>query len=196
MDMGIEGVITIFISILSLTISAITAWLTLLRKGTVRMTQPTMLFFGYDGNDPEIYLRTLLYSTSKRNHIIENMFVKLHRGESLQTFNLWAYGNGKLSRGSGINVSPDGLTCDHHFLLPKDETVYHFLQGDYILEVYALLVNSPSPKLLARLSFTLPMDHATALFASKDAGVFFDWGPDSQKYMPHIDIRPKKENRT
>ena len=191
--MKIESIMTIFISILSLIISAITAWLTLFRKGTVLMTQPTMIAFTYEDDAPKIYLRTLLYSTSNKNHIIENMFVKLHRGESLQTFNLWAYGDkGSLSRGSGINISPEGLTCDHYFLVPKDGTVYNFLQGDYILEVYALLVNKPSPRRLASLRFTLPLDHASAMYASRDAGVFFDWGPDSQKYLPHIDIRSKR----
>ncbi len=43
-------VIAIIISCLTLVISAITAWLTLLQKGTVRMTQPTVIYFGPDGH--------------------------------------------------------------------------------------------------------------------------------------------------
>ena len=63
--------ISIIIATIALTISAITAWLTLFRRGRVRMTQPTVIFFGPDSpNSPKVFLRTLLYSTSKRGQII------------------------------------------------------------------------------------------------------------------------------
>ncbi len=58
--------ISIVVSILALTISVVTAWLTLFRRGTVRMTRPTAIYFGADGSvdrSPKVYLRTLLYST-------------------------------------------------------------------------------------------------------------------------------------
>ena len=185
-------IITIVIACLSLAISAITAWLTLLRKGTVRMTQPTMIFFGYDPDgSSKVFLRTLLYSTSKRSQIVESMFIRLQRGESSQTFNIWVYGNGSLARGSGIKVGPDGVTYNHHFLIPKDGTVYEFLAGDYVVEVYAALVNARSPILLYRLRLSLSSEHATAL-KDRNVGVFFDWGPDSQKYHAYIDIRPAR----
>jgi len=184
-------IVAIVISVFSLFIAGLTAWLTLLRKGTVKMTQPTMLFFG---RDPEgmskVFLRTLLYSTSKRNQIVESMFVKVKRGETLQTFNLWVYGDTFLARGSGINVGPDGLVCNHHFLTPKDGTAYTFLPGAYIIEVYASLVGGRSPLLLSRINLSLRDDHASAM-RSKDVGVFFDWGPDSLSYHAHLDERPE-----
>lgn len=86
--------ISIVVSVLALAISVATAWLTLFRRGTVRMTQPTTIYFGADASaspSPKVYLRTLLYSTAKRGQIIESMFVKLRRGESIQTFNIWGY---------------------------------------------------------------------------------------------------------
>jgi len=49
------------VSILALTISVVTAWLTLFRRGTVRMTRPTAIYFGADGSassSPKVYLRT------------------------------------------------------------------------------------------------------------------------------------------
>ena len=184
------GIITIVIACFSLCVSFTTAWLTLLQKGTVKMTQPTMVFFGYDPDgSSKVVLRTLLYSTSKRNHIVEGMFAKLYRGESAQTFNIWAYRNGQLVRGSGVNVGPDGVVYYHHFLVPKDGTSYRFLSGDYTLEVYATLVNARLPLLLSRLHLTLSSAQATAL-EDKSAGVFFDWGPDSQTYCGHVDRRP------
>src|SRR5947199_1770126 len=99
--------ISITVAVLSLAISAGTAWLTLFRRGTVRMTQPTVIFFGPDmprNRDeiplPKVYLRTLLFSTSKRGRIIESMHVALARNETLQTFNVWVHGDEKLVRGS------------------------------------------------------------------------------------------------
>lgn len=82
------------IAITALCVSVTTLWLTLLRRGRIRMTQPTTFFFGPDGAKglPKVYLRTLLYSTGKRGQIVESMFVKLRRGESVQTFNIWVYG--------------------------------------------------------------------------------------------------------
>ena len=53
------------ISVLALTLSSVTAWLTLFRRGTVKMTQPTVIFFGPDSPRsaseiplPKIFLRT------------------------------------------------------------------------------------------------------------------------------------------
>ena len=108
--------ISIVVSVPALAISVATAWLTLFRRGTVRMTQPTTIYFGADASSspsPKVYLRTLLYSTAKRGQIIESMFVKLRRGESIQTFNIWVYGEGSLARGSGLYVGENGVTCNH-----------------------------------------------------------------------------------
>jgi hypothetical protein len=183
----------IVISIFSLFMAGLTVWLTLLRKGTIKMTQPAIIFFG---RDPEgmskVFLRTLLYSTSKRNHIVESMFVKVKRGESLQTFNLWVYGDTFLARGSGINVGPDGLVCNHHFLTPKDGTAYAFLPGGYTIEVYTSLVGRRSPLLLSTINLSLSDEHAAAMM-NKDVGVFFDWGPNSQNFHAHLDERPQEK---
>src|SRR5947199_1179157 len=100
--------ISITVAVLSLAISAGTAWLTLFRRGTVKMTQPTIIFFGPDmprsRSDtpiPKIFLRTLLFSTSKRGRVIESMHVAVSRNETHQNFNIWVYGDDKLVRGSG-----------------------------------------------------------------------------------------------
>ena len=71
--------VSIVISVSALAVSVTTAWLTLVRRGTIRMTQPTLVFFGPDGGggSPKVFLRTLLYSTAKRGQIVENMFLKL-----------------------------------------------------------------------------------------------------------------------
>ncbi|MGZ4037515.1 MAG: hypothetical protein ACXVPQ_06780, partial [Bacteroidia bacterium] len=99
--------ISILISITALTISALTFWLTRIKKGTIKMTRPTIIFFGPDGpkkNPDKVFIRTLLYSTSDRGQYIQNMFISLQRGESSQNFNVWVYGEKEFSRGSGLYV--------------------------------------------------------------------------------------------
>lgn len=115
--------VALAVSVLSLAVSAVTAWLTLFRRGTVRMTQPTVIFFGPDsprsGREkglPKIYLRTLLFSTSKRGRVIESMHVSLERSETRQNFNIWVHGDDKLVRGSGLYVGATGVAANHHFL--------------------------------------------------------------------------------
>jgi hypothetical protein len=159
------------------------------------MTQPTVIFFGPDGStkerpSPKVYLRTLLYSTAKRGRIIESMFIKLRRGESIQTFNIWVYGEGSLSRGSGLYVGENGVVCNHHFLLPEDGTTFEFLPGEYKLEVYASLVGRAKALRLAVVSLTVAERVATQL-QDKQFGVYFDWGPDSQHYHAHVRQHPK-----
>ena len=76
---------------LSLGVASMTAWLTLFRRGTVRMTQPTVIFFGPDTPRwpdeptlPKVYLGTLLVATSRRGRVIESMHVALSRNEMHQ----------------------------------------------------------------------------------------------------------------
>ncbi len=185
------AVASIVISLLAVVVSGVTAWLTLFRRGTLRMTQPTLVFFGPDSrsDDPKVFLRTLLYSTAKRGQIIENMFVKLQRGESVQNFSIWVYGEGALARGSGLLVTENGATFNHHFLLPKDGTHFEFLAGEYAVETYASLVGKPAPLLLNRVNLPVSEQQATAMKGT-GVGLFFDWGPDSKRYHPHLDERP------
>jgi hypothetical protein len=182
----------LLIALLALGISGVTAWLTLFRRGTIRMTQPTLLFFGPDGpgGPPKVFLRALLYSTAKRGQIVENMFVRLRRGESVQNFNIWVYGDGPLARGSGLFVGENGVTCNHHFLLPKDGTPFEFLAGDYVAEACASLVGGTRPLLLNRTQLAVRPEQAEVMRA-KGAGLFFDWGPDARAYHSHVDERPE-----
>jgi hypothetical protein len=183
-------IFSITISSLALLISGITFWLTYLRRGTVKMTQPTTIYLGNDKADvklPKVYLRTLLYSTSKKGQIIESFYIKLKRGETSQNFNIWVYGNDKLYRGSGLFVGQEGVTFYHHFLLPKDGTDYHFLPGDYNLEVYCKLVDSKKQKKLLSISLNLT-DNESRELQDISKGLYFDWGPDSNNYNKLIRV--------
>jgi hypothetical protein len=187
-----------FISCSALLISGITLWLTFFRKGKLVMTQPTVIFFGPDGSKfdsskNKIYLRTLLYSTAKRGQVLESLHVALHRNESKQNFNIWVYGEkGNLKRGSGIFVPQEGVTFDHHFLLPEDGANFNFLSGRYKLSVFAKLVGSKASYELAKVNLAISEAQAAQL-AEPNTGIYFDWGPDQQSYHSHIDKRPANE---
>jgi hypothetical protein len=188
--------IAIGISVLSLLVSVTTAWLTLFRRGTVKMTQPTVIFLGPDSPRsrldsplPKVFLRTLLFSTSKRGRIVESMHVALSRNETHQNFNIWVYGNEKLVRGSGLFVGETGVEANHHFLAPRDASSFRFTEGEYKLDVFARLLGDQKQMRLFSQRLEVSRDLAAAL-AEPSAGVYFDWGPDSSRYLPHVENRP------
>ena len=144
-------IISIIISTLALIVSGLTAWKALYQPGKIKMTQPTIIFFGPDGSSgpPKIFLRSILFSTANKGHIIENMYVQLTRGESAQNFNIWVYGEKEaLARGSGLFVGKEGIACNHHFLLPKDGNSFKFLPGEYTLKLFVTLLGKKFPVLL------------------------------------------------
>ncbi|XLS27959.1 hypothetical protein ACJD0Z_12205 [Flavobacteriaceae bacterium M23B6Z8] len=186
--------ITLTISLVALGISGLTFWLTRFKSGVVRMTRPTVIFFGPDGAGAEhkkVFIRTLLYSTSDKGKYVQNMFVRLQRGESVQNFNVWVYDNNGLVRGSGLFVNKSGIACNHHFLLPKDGTNYDFFAGDYLLQVYVESVDE-NPKMIFERLLTLTKNQEDEI-KSKMAGIYFDWAPNTQNYFSHIDSGPKKD---
>src|ERR1700677_3724031 len=164
-DDTITSMISLVLSVLSLALSILTAWLTLLRRGKLRMTRPTVIYFGPDGGPRKdatlkVFLRTLLYSTAKRGRVIESMYVRLRRAESTQNFNIWTYGEkGELRRGSGLFVPETGVEANHHFLLPSDGTHFKFLPGEYHLEVFVSSVNA-APKILLSVKLALSKEEA------------------------------------
>jgi hypothetical protein len=180
------------ISIFALAVSALTAWYTIFRIGKVKMTQPTVIFFGPDGgrsdstaSHPKIFLRTLLVSTSQRGRIIESMHVAVTRNETHQNFNIWVYGDKELVRGSGLFVGQSGIATNHHFLLPEDNTNFCFTEGQYKLEVFARLLGNKEYTRLFLQKLEISRDLAASLL-KPNTGLYFDWGPDSMSYFPHI----------
>lgn len=181
------------VSVLALGVSGVTAWLTLFRKGAVRMTQPTVIFFGQESAKgrmkPKVYLRTLLFSTSKRGRILESMHVSLARSEAKQNFNIWVHGDGKdLMRGSGLFVGENGVSANHHFLLPEDAN-FEWLPGRYQLTVNARLLGDTADTVLFTQGLEVSRE-ASERLVDASAGLYFDWGPDAGQYHTHVDERP------
>jgi hypothetical protein len=184
----------LIISLIALIISAMTFWLTRIRKGALKMTRPTIIFFGPDGGGEQhnkVFIRTLLYNTSERGQYVQNMFIRLQKGESIQNFNVWVYDNIGLVRGSGLYINQSGIACNHHFLLPKDGLDYVFKAGEYILQVFVETVNQKPKQIFEqRLSLTQSQQE---MMTNKKAGIYFDWAPNTQNYFPSIDTRLRKE---
>ncbi|WP_220388001.1 hypothetical protein [Shewanella woodyi] len=189
---------SLIFSCLALLVSGMTAWFTFFHKGKLVMTQPTVVFFGPDGANfnsikNKIFLRTLLYSTSKKGQVIESLHASVQRNESKQNFNVWVYGEkGNLKRGSGLFVPEEGVTADHHFLLPEDGANFEFLPGRYEVIVFAKLVGGNRPVELSKLNLEVTETQAASLLEA-NSGLYYDWGPDQQAYHSHVNKKSEQE---
>ncbi|GAA5044515.1 hypothetical protein GCM10011506_48090 [Marivirga lumbricoides] len=121
------------------------------------------------------------------------MFVRIHRGETTQTFNIWVYGEKKadLVRGSGLYIDATGKSLNHHFLLPKDGSNYQFLEGKYKLEVFASTLGAKKPQRIFTVELSITHEQAEKLKLNR-LGLYFDWGAESNAYHPNIYEPPLK----
>jgi hypothetical protein len=129
-----------------------------------------------------------LFSTSKRGLVVESMHVALSRNETHQNFNIWVYGDEKLVRGSGLFVGETGVAAIHHFLVPNDGSSVRFTAGHYRMDVFAKLLGDHRPILLFSQALEISREIGSMLEEAY-TGLYFDWGPDSSRYLPHTDKR-------
>lgn len=194
-----HSAVSLVVSGFSLAVAATTAWLTLWRRGTVRIGQPPTIYFGPDGAreaHSKVFVRALLYATAAQGRIVEGMFARLTRGESSQTFSVWVCGERRaLGRGVGVAVRADGVALDHHFLLPRDGTTYRFLPGIYKVELFAVLVGRARPLRLRSVEVQVTEDQARGLNEDPTSGLYFDWSPETGRYHGHLDHARLPEER-
>src|ERR1017187_7495849 len=91
--------------------------------------------------------------------------------------------------GSGLFVGETGVAANHHFLTPRDGNSFRFTEGHYRLDVFARLLGDQIQTRLFSQAIEISRELAVAL-AEPNAGVYFDWGPDSSRYLPHVENRP------
>ncbi len=181
------------VSVLALGVSLFTLWFTVLRHGTVRSTHPSFVAFRYDFVEKKvpqakIFLRALLFSSSKRGHVIESLFLRVREGSRNAEFSFWGYGDKDLIRGSGLFVPEAGVATNHHFNPIDAETLFLFSHGSYALELVAKLVNQ---KRLVSL-WTIVLDMPAAPFGSsiaRETAVFFSWSPEQRRYIASVEKR-------
>ena len=178
--------VSIVISVVSLLLSLTVAFFTLWWRGKLAMTRPVLFGFLYEGEQPKVFFRAMLYATGKRGHVIEALYLKVRRGGEAQTFDFWMYGETKdLKIGSGLRAGEDGVSFNHHFLPPKGDASFHFLPGKYTISIYARAVNRKKPLLLSSVTLRLSESHAHAV-REKTHWAVFTQEPESQAYRCEI----------
>lgn len=181
-------------SAIALVVSITVAYLTLFRRGKLGMTQPVLVGFLSEEGQPKLFLRALLYASGKRGHIVEALFLKVRRGDAVQTFDFWMYGQSKPEMiGSGLRVAEDGVAFNHYFLPPKDAS-FRFLAGDYVIEVYGKLLSRHKTVVLSTVTLSLSEEFAVA-FADPTMGILFTWMAESGCYRAEIS-RPQSVGRS
>lgn len=181
-----EG-LTVGIAVLSLVVSGTTAWLTLFRRGQVKMTRPTIVAFTFEGPTPKVFLRFLLHSTAQRGNVIESMYVVVLQGGKRLLYSFWGYGDsqGSLVRGSGLFVSREGIAINHHFVRSKGEVVVPIEPGSCIVNVYASVLGHQKDELLQSVQLDIGEKEAAAINNPK-AGLIYDWNPEAKQYRPEF----------
>lgn len=182
-----------FVSVLALGLSLFTLWFTVLRRGTVRSTHPSFVAFCYDFVEKKvpqakIFLRALLFSTGKRGHVIESLFLRVREGGRKAEFSFWGYGDKDLVRGSGLFVPETGVAANHHFNPVDAETVFLFSAGSYELELVAKLVGRERLVPLWTIALEMPAG-AFGSSIARETVVFFSWSPEQKRYIASIERR-------
>ncbi len=103
------------------------------------------------------------------------------------------HGDEKLVRGSGLFVGETGIAVNHHFLAPRDGSSFRFTEGRYRMDVFAQLLGDGDRTLLFSQTLEISPEIAAQL-SGPERGLYFDWGPDSSRYLPHVDKLPPLPN--
>jgi hypothetical protein len=83
----------------------------------------------------------------------------------------------------------DWTAANHHFLTPSDGRSFSFTEGHYRLDVFARLLGDKKPMRLFSQTLDISREIAGSL-KERGAGLYFEWGPDSSRYLPHVEKRP------
>jgi len=178
-----DVLLSLIISILAFIISGFTFWLTKIKKGTIKMTRPSIIcLVGPNGNDnSKIFISSLLYSTSEQGKYVQNMYATVSFKEVSQDFNLWGYGEQNLVRGSGLFINKAGISNYHHFLLPPDSE-WRFSQGSFLLEIFVEFPNNKQKKVLHQ---NLTINEKQVLHLQQNNPVYYNWGSKEKQYIPY-----------
>ncbi|GAB4360692.1 MAG: hypothetical protein Kow00114_14610 [Kiloniellaceae bacterium] len=181
------------LSVLALLISLFTFWFSVIRRGQVRSTHPSFIAFRYDfvgkkHPQAKIFFRSLLYSTGKRGHVVESLFLRVSEGSRKAEFSFWGYGDKDLVRGSGLYVPEAGVATNHHFN-PVDPNDFFLLSGGtYSIELVAKLVGQKRLIPLWKVMLEMPAV-AYGKSIARETAVFFSWSPEQSRYIASVEKR-------
>ncbi len=179
------------VSVIALSISLFTLWYSILRRGTIHSTNPLFVAILYDfakekNPNAKIFLRTLLYSTSKRGQVIESLSLRVREGKRLTEFSFWGYGDKDLVRGSGIFVPDTGVATNHHFNPINLDMPFLFSGGTYSLELVAKRVGQKSLISLWSITLQVPAE-PFANGPKEEAAIFYNWSLEQKRYVASIE---------
>lgn len=183
-------IVSLIVSVIALSASLFTLWFTILRRGSVCCTRPSYLAFTYDflnGQEipyAKIFLRTLLFSTSKRGLVVENLFLRVREGKRCEEFLFWGYGDENLVRGSGIFVPESGIVANHHFNPIGTGNLFKFSIGVYKLELVAKIVGKKSLFSLWSTSFNITEDAFDPI--NRSTAIEFNWSSEQNGYIASV----------
>jgi hypothetical protein len=190
--------IPVAISVLALTVSVFNVWLTWFHRGSVRMTVPSMVAFGYDASgqahtfSPKVMVRSLLYCTGARGHAIETLFLRLRYQTNEYLFPIWGLCVDKLERGGGLLVTKTGVTAWHHFVGSADLNGFQFGPGAYEIVVLARITEQKDPILLWGSQLVVPPELAPKQHNGADQ-LWFDRLPESGGFFARLESRDAGE---
>ena len=176
-----KDIVTIIISVLALAISGLTAWLTLLRKGQLVMTQPTPLLLAYDNAIAKVSFYSMMYSTAFRGQVIESLYVILRQSGQQHIFNKWVYTSDSIAYAAGCYVKPEGIAQNHQIFTSDNNFI--FRTGSLEVDIYANQARREKPTLMKSLNITIPENMKDAC-SDKLKGVIFEWESDKCVYSP------------
>ena len=82
---------SIIIAAVSLLVSIAVAVLSLFVRGKLCMTQPMLVGFLYEEEQPKVFFRAMLYTTGKRGRIVESLYVNVRTARASRVFSFWMY---------------------------------------------------------------------------------------------------------
>ena len=188
-----KDIITIVMSAAALMFSGYALWATHLNRGRLKMTQPTLVCLKRDlpSNVPKIFLRTLMFTTGTKGHVVESLFLRVHDKFGPHVFDIWGHtDNGKLTLGSGLFVGSTGVACDHHFNPRPHSTNFLFVDGAYRIEVFAAVVGKSKPRKLMEVSFDVTGQESVELMQIFNRELYLQWNAEDRVYEGQLQRPP------
>lgn len=125
--------------------------------------------------------------------MLENTYIRLRRGETQQNFTIWVYRERDLTSGIRLFIGQEGIATNDNFMTPTYVGSFDFSAGDYRLEVFGKVVGRDQVFSLAVIDLKIDQREAKKL-RERDAGIYFDWGPDAERYQTKIDSKRFSKN--
>lgn len=192
------SLVSIAIALAALAVSALNFWLTQLRRGQVRLSQPTIFFFGWDKHDeedvPKIMFRSALFSTGNRGHFVENLYIVVKNGAGDFTFPYWGYDDGKgMVKGSGLFIGTTGHIAYHHFNPVHVQDDFFYEAGKYQVEVWAQIFGFHRATMLGKYELSLDEGQFAVKLSHHESGVMWNWSPSDRIYYAELRDRRYRE---